>query len=235
MEKKDDENPGIATEGVDTILSENPETNGIEVNKETPADDNNEVSEAEKGQHQNDEPADPADSAAATDPGTASDSGTDDSAGDTGSENGSDNPGSGENGENGEGGGKQDGDPAKDDEDPDREPPFKERFLNSGVSGEGADALAHRKESLAVSLLKMALRLLTGEIPDEKFIPLMDATLAHEAILAARAEGEIAGRNAVIEEYLATPPVGAPDLNGTPIAGSRRRASSIFDLAELAR
>lgn len=81
----------------------------------------------------------------------------------------------------------------------------------------------------------MALALLTGDVPEEKFIPLMDAVIAREAIIAARAEGEIAGRNAIIEEQLATPAIAPPDLNGTPIARSRRPATSIFDLAGMAR
>lgn len=81
----------------------------------------------------------------------------------------------------------------------------------------------------------MALALLTGETPEDRFIPLMDAVIAHEAIIMARAKGEIAGRNAIIEEQLATPAALPPDLNGTPLARSRRHAASIFDLADLAR
>lgn len=114
---------------------------------------------------------------------------------------------------------------------------FDLRFLSSSAST-GIPAEKQREkesERLAISLLRMAISLLTGEVPEDKFIPLMDATLAREAITAARAEGEIAGRNAVIEEQLVTPPAGAPDLSGTPIARGRRPAASIFDLADLAR
>ncbi|MDE6010423.1 MAG: hypothetical protein K2F87_03115, partial [Muribaculaceae bacterium] len=110
---------------------------------------------------------------------------------------------------------------------------FGERFLNSGTSA--TESGIKRRESLATSLLRAALALLTGDMPDDSFIPLMEASLAREAVIRARTEGEIAGRNAVIEERLVTPPAGAPDLTGTPVASSRRPAASIFDLAELAR
>lgn len=99
----------------------------------------------------------------------------------------------------------------------------------------GSEALAGRREALAMSLLAMAIELLAGRVPGKALIPLMDAVLAREAVAKARKEGEIAGRNALIEEQLMSPPVGAPDLNGAPIARSRRQAASIFDLADMAR
>ncbi|MDE5662500.1 MAG: hypothetical protein K2I37_00490 [Muribaculaceae bacterium] len=112
---------------------------------------------------------------------------------------------------------------------------FAERFLTSGGVPLTPEGLLERRENLAVILLGLVMGLLTGRLPADRFIPLMDAAKAYEAIKVARAEGEIAGRNAVIEEQLVAPPVGAPDLAGTPIARSRRSATSIFDLAEMAR
>ncbi|GEM_PF-3218385 len=113
---------------------------------------------------------------------------------------------------------------------------FAQRFLTSGASVTlGSEALAGRREALAMSLLAMAIELLAGRVPGKALIPLMDAVLAREAVAKARKEGEIAGRNALIEEQLMSPPVGAPDLNGAPIARSRRQAASIFDLADMAR
>ena len=122
----------------------------------------------------------------------------------------------------------------------------------------------NRRESLAAILLRLALSLLSGDTPADTLIPLMDAALANERLLKlqttleqerkaaaerlseasaeaakriseARAEGELAGRNALIEEQLLPPPIGAPDLNASPMAQSRRRTASIFDLAGLAR
>lgn len=170
----------------------------------------------------------PTDPAPPVDPGTSTDSGTDGSSDGDGEtdrpDNGSDGGEGGDGGESEENGeGEDDGNPAR---------PFEDRFLNNGAE-KGDDT--PRRESLAVSLLRMALALLTGEVPEEKFIPLMDAVIAREAIIAARSEGEIAGRNAIIEEQLATPAIAPPDLNGTPIARSRRPATSIFDLAGMAR
>ena len=166
----------------------------------------------------------PTDPAPPVDPGTSTDSGTDGDGETDRPDNGSDGGEGGAGGESEESGeGEDDGNPAR---------PFEDRFLNNGAE-KGDDT--PRRESLAVSLLRMALALLTGEVPEEKFIPLMDAVIAREAIIAARAEGEIAGRNAIIEEQLATPAIAPPDLNGTPIARSRRPATSIFDLAGMAR
>lgn len=155
--------------------------------------------------------------------------GTDSNAGTGGWSDGESEGGDRENRENGE------EEPDKgDDKTPEEKPRFEERFLTSATSTDGTKE-ERQRESLATSLIRAALSLLTGEIPEDSFIPLMEAAIAREAIQAARAEGEIAGRNAVIEEQLITPPVGAPDLNGTPIAQSRRPATSIFDLADLAR
>ncbi|MDE6272368.1 MAG: hypothetical protein K2M31_05110 [Muribaculaceae bacterium] len=84
------------------------------------------------------------------------------------------------------------------------------------------------------SLLSLALKLLSGELPEERLLHLMDAAKALEAIEEARKEGEVAGRNAVIEERLRPVEIGAPDLNGAP-APNRPRKASIFDLARDAR
>lgn len=188
-----------------------------------------------------DHATDPVGTASADNNPSAPDTGDtgDDTGDDTGkSPAGSDGEGD-ENPDPGDGDGGHDHNPEEDDPDkaddplPEGKSEFEERFL-SAPSGETRDA-AEEKERLAVSLLKMALTLLTDRIPDDRFIPLMNATLAYEAIKAAREEGEIAGRNAVIEERLVTPPVGAPDLSGTPIARSRRPVTSIFDLANEAK
>lgn len=217
MEKKDDENPDYTPlpEGADDTAADSGQ--GHE-GSDSPA------------------PADPADQG--TSPDTTG-SGNEGAAGEN------EDGGNSEGGEGGEKGNGESGNPGSlNSDDPDDSTdtdnadkskdsgpaPFEDRFLNSGASGQQL-----KRESLAVSLLRMALALLTGEVPEEHFIPLMDAVIAREEILKARAEGEIAGRNAIIEEQLVAPPVGAPDLNGTPIARSRRQASSIFDLASLAR
>lgn len=178
--------------------------------------------------------ADPADTppAADTRPGDADPATRPDGSGDSDSaeEGGSD----GDDGQSATDG--EDDDPEPDNPDNPGGKEFGERFLTSGATAAlSAEALAGRREALAVSLLAMALELLTGRLPGKELIPLMDAVLAREAIMKARAEGEIAGRNAVIEEQLVAPPVGAPDLNGAPIARSRRQAASIFDLADMAR
>lgn len=57
----------------------------------------------------------------------------------------------------------------------------------------------------------------------------------HREIAAARAEGELAGRNAQITERLEVPPVDVPDLHGAPLASGFRTRKSIFDIAADAR
>ncbi len=86
------------------------------------------------------------------------------------------------------------------------------------------------KYSLAVEILNMAISLLSGRTSPDELKSLLDAAQIDKAIEAARAEGEIAGRNAAIEEQMMPTPVGAPDLHGTPDL-SHRNSSSIFDLA----
>ena len=86
------------------------------------------------------------------------------------------------------------------------------------------------------AVLRLASALLSGETLPDDLLPIMTAAGARAAIEAARAEGELAGRNAQIEEKLALPDdIGAPDLVGQPAPAARRPASSIFDLADMAR
>lgn len=86
----------------------------------------------------------------------------------------------------------------------------------------------------SLRLINIVSKLLSGEIPEAEFEKLLDAAYAHEAIIKAREEGEIAGRNAIIEEKLRPVKTGAPDLTGSP-APKQNRAASIFDLARNAR
>ncbi len=99
---------------------------------------------------------------------------------------------------------------------------------------EESPAVEEIPEKMVNSLLALALKLLSGEMPEERLANLMNAASAVEAIEQARKEGEIAGRNAVIDERLVAPEVGAPDLIGSP-APNRNRKTSIFDLALDAR
>ncbi|MBD5370501.1 MAG: hypothetical protein HDR80_05040 [Bacteroides sp.] len=92
----------------------------------------------------------------------------------------------------------------------------------------GADA-AHESARTLRSLLKAALAVLDGTMTPGTLTRLTCAATAAEAIEEARREGELAGRNAIIEERLETAPPGIPDLNGSP--APRRRSASIFDIA----
>ncbi len=87
--------------------------------------------------------------------------------------------------------------------------------------------------SLIASLLTLAADLLAGKTPENELRNLLDAAKAREEILRARAEGEIAGRNAAIEERLRPAAATTPNLCGAPAA--KRRQSSIFDIAAEAR
>ena len=89
-------------------------------------------------------------------------------------------------------------------------------------------------EKLALKLVKVALALLSGEASEEELLPLLDLAEAREAIERARAEGELVGRNAAIEERYAEPEDILPDLGGAA-PGKARQAESIFDLARSAR
>lgn len=83
--------------------------------------------------------------------------------------------------------------------------------------------------SLAQKLLTLAISLLAGEQPAPEILRLLDAARAAEAIEAARKEGEIAGRNATIEEKLRPSAPSIPTISGS--STSRPRPASIFDLA----
>lgn len=87
---------------------------------------------------------------------------------------------------------------------------------------------------ILLKLLKLATSIIAGETSEEELRRLLDAASAAEAIEKARMEGEIAGRNAAIEERMIQSPAGPPDLSGTPDL-SHRSASSIFDLARTAK
>ena len=244
MEKRQNEDPDLLEQSLATAAAESGNESGGENESVRNAPDVGEAAAGDGNESESGENTDTDNSADPADP--APDSGSQPAGGSEGTGSG-DNP-SGDGGDGGDGDGGGNGSPGADEEPsgegPDKSDPsdnpddpdnkrFEERFLNSGAA-DGTE-MAGKRERLAVSLLRMALSLLNGEMPEDRFVSLMDATLAHEAVADARAEGEIAGRNAVIEERLVTPPAGAPDLGGTPIARSRRRAASIFDLADLAR
>lgn len=241
MEKRQNEDHDLLEQSMATAAAESGDESGGENENVRNAPDGGEAAAGDGNESESGENTDTDNSADSADP--APDPGSEPAGGAEGTGSG-DNPsgdgGDGDGGENGSpgadeepsGNGTDKPDPSDNPDDPDNKR-FEERFLNSGAAA-GAE-MTEKRERLAVSLLRMALSLLTGEVPEDRFVSLMDATLAHEAVADARAEGEIAGRNAVIEERLVTPPAGAPDLGGTPIARSRRRAASIFDLADLAR
>ena len=86
---------------------------------------------------------------------------------------------------------------------------------------------------MARKLMILASALIAGETLPEDLLPLLDAAVAHYEIQRARQEGELAGRNALIEERMAPAPIGVPDLNGAPTRSSS--PASIFDLAREAK
>lgn len=228
MEIKNEENPD-PTQPTTVNAAVDPDKSGETTPSAGGASGDAASEETEPGTDGADKPVDPTSPA---DPGTSSDSGPEDSgtgSGDSGPDDRPDGDGPDGDGPGGDGPGEE---RPGGDESCGKERQFEDRFLNNGASEKSPE---QRRESLAASLIRMALALLTGETPEDRFIPLMDAVIAHEAIIMARAEGEIAGRNAIIEEQLATPAALPPDLNGTPLARSRRHAASIFDLADLAR
>lgn len=110
---------------------------------------------------------------------------------------------------------------------------------SSQASRPSQDSRSDGKEApaatpMAAKLLRLASAILSGEIPEEDLLPLMDAANAREAIENARREGEVAGRNALIEERLKPTDPGIPNLCGAAPAG-KGRAASIFDIAAEAR
>lgn len=126
----------------------------------------------------------------------------------------------------------EDDDPAPDDPEDSPTTGISAEFDNtSDAASDDTHSPTHR---IVISLLKAALSLIDGSRDAEEFRTLTDAALAAEAIGEARREGEIAGRNAIIEERLETPPLAVPDLSGTPLSSSRRRTPSIFDIASQA-
>lgn len=88
-------------------------------------------------------------------------------------------------------------------------------------------------KALAGKLLNLALAILKGETPADDLLDLLDAAKASEAIEAARREGEIAGRNATIEEHLRPVEALIPTIKGS--APARPHQGSIFDIAAAAR
>ena len=103
---------------------------------------------------------------------------------------------------------------------------------NSTPGGE-SDPSGESQISLATKLLRLASSLIAGDTTPDDLLSLLDAAKAYEEIQRARHEGEIAGRNAIIEEKLAPAPIGVPDLNGAPARNTP--PASIFDLAKSAR
>lgn len=107
---------------------------------------------------------------------------------------------------------------------------------SAGETQSDVSDLPEPPSPMLVKILSLAMAILEGKTTDADLAALMNAADARAAVEAARAEGEIAGRNAAIEESLAsTEEIIAPDLRGTPAPASRRRPDSIFDLAYQAR
>lgn len=106
---------------------------------------------------------------------------------------------------------------------------------DSTAEAGGGETSAEEAEGMALRLVKAAMGILTGEVSSDEVADLMEAARAREAIAEAYAAGEIAGRNAAIEERYVEPEEIVPDLCGSPISASRRPGNSIFDLAAEAR
>lgn len=87
--------------------------------------------------------------------------------------------------------------------------------------------------SLAASFILAAAKILSGEASEEDYLNLKDMIAAREAVANAFAEGELKGRNTIIEEELVEIP-SVPDLGGAPLSPARS-GNSIFDLASLAK
>lgn len=136
--------------------------------------------------------------------------------------------------------GNSDGNMASQDEDSeDEDSRSSQSSQSSQASRPSQDSRSVGKEApaappMAAKLLRLASAILSGEIPEEDLLPLMDAANAREAIENARREGEVAGRNALIEERLKPADPGIPNLCGAAPVG-KGRAASIFDIAAEAR
>lgn len=91
-------------------------------------------------------------------------------------------------------------------------------------------------EPLAARLIMAAAKILLGEAIEEDYLQLAEVVAAREAVDKAFAEGELKGRNAIIEEQLVELPAApaVPDLGGSPLISSGRPAASIFDMARMA-
>lgn len=100
-------------------------------------------------------------------------------------------------------------------------------------AAEAAEAPAEQTPFVA-RLIEAAAKILMGTAAEGDYQDLADMVNAREAIEKAYAEGELKGRNAVIEESLVEIPA-VPDLGGSPMSASKRPGNSIFDLAGLAR
>lgn len=101
----------------------------------------------------------------------------------------------------------------------------------SGLDGPQADEVLAR-------VLDLATDASHGVIRPEMVSLLVKGAGYAEAVERARAEGELAGRNALIEERLRQPKsatAGVPALGGTAAGSDDRRPASIFDLARFAR
>lgn len=105
----------------------------------------------------------------------------------------------------------------------------------SDSSEESEGVAPEDRESLALRMVRLAVGLLAGEFDEKELLTLSSIADARGAIEKAYSEGEIAGRNAVIEEKLREEPAGVPDLCGSPFPSTHRSDRSIFDLAEAAR
>lgn len=117
---------------------------------------------------------------------------------------------------------------------PEEDPEAGEEDFGGVEEKDEAEAEAEDKEADILKILRLAVGILSGEIPTEKLTALKDAAKAEEAIAEAYQRGLTEGRNMQIEERLEVPEVGAPDLCGST-GGSGGIRDSIFDLARMAR
>lgn len=86
---------------------------------------------------------------------------------------------------------------------------------------------------MAVELIQIAIDLISGKTTAENIAGLMNAAKAKTAIEEARRQGEIAGRNAAIEDRLRCIEPGVPNLCGG--GAGKVVENSIFDIAAIAR
>lgn len=104
---------------------------------------------------------------------------------------------------------------------------------------EGAHEKPENLEMALAKLLDVAAEASEGIISPESIEIFLKAAGYDSAVEAARAEGEICGRNAIIEERIMAPKgkrvEDVPRLGGTAVSSEAAKPGSIFDLASYAR